>query len=129
MVAQINMIGNYTSANFSIKADSNGNVEIVDPAVVNGGIAEPGAAQSLPRHGINWPDIAFGAHATLAFAADRSATGASLMVSNGGLAAAISLLGNYMAGTFAAAGPQGGASLTGALETEQKPLLSHPLTT
>ena len=52
LVAQIKMIGSYTSANFSAKADSNGNVEIVDPTVPNGGSVAPGPDASLPaaRH-------------------------------------------------------------------------------
>ena len=57
LVAEINIIGAYTSANFSAKADSNGNVEITDPAVPNGG-----SAQTFPRQGLDLPDIAFGAH-------------------------------------------------------------------
>ena len=65
VVAEINMIGSYTSANFSIKADSNGNVEIVDPTVPNGGSV---ARETFPRHGIDLPDIAFGAQTTLAYA-------------------------------------------------------------
>ena len=46
VVAQINMIGAYTSANFSTRADGSGNVEIFDPTVVNGGSVEPGPAQT-----------------------------------------------------------------------------------
>ena len=46
------MIGAYTSANFSGKADGNGNVEIVDPTVPNGGSIE-----SFPSHGIEVPNI------------------------------------------------------------------------
>ena len=61
LVAEINIIGAYTSANFSAKADSNGNVEITDPAVPNGG-----SAQTFPRQGLDLPDIAFGAQTTLA---------------------------------------------------------------
>jgi hypothetical protein len=56
--AQIKMIGNYTSANFNAKADSDGNVEIVDPMVPNGGSVAP--ARTFPRNGIDLPDIAFG---------------------------------------------------------------------
>jgi hypothetical protein len=44
LVAQISMIGNYTSANFSATADSGGKVQIVDPAVVNGGSVALGDA-------------------------------------------------------------------------------------
>lgn len=40
LVAQINIIGAHTSANFSPRADRNGNVQIFDPAVVDGGSEE-----------------------------------------------------------------------------------------
>ena len=62
------MIGSYTSANFNIKADSNGKVEIVDPTVPNGGSVAPEHAQTFPRNGIDLPNIAFGAQTTLAYA-------------------------------------------------------------
>jgi hypothetical protein len=48
-VAAINMIGNYTSKNFSITADGNGKVEITDPTVPNGGSVKPGPAQPFPQ--------------------------------------------------------------------------------
>ena len=48
-VAAINIIGAYTSANFSAKADSSGNVEITDPAVPNGGSAPPNLPAARPR--------------------------------------------------------------------------------
>ena len=70
MVAQINMIGGYMSANFSAKADSNARVEIVDPMVPNGGSIAPGPAGTFPRNGIDLPDIAFGAQTTLAYSED-----------------------------------------------------------
>jgi autotransporter passenger strand-loop-strand repeat protein len=107
VVAAISMIGSYTLANFSAKEDSDHSVEIVDPAVPNGGIAS-------------------GAQTTLAYPTNGANTGASLTVTNGGLATAIALLGNYMAAAFAAAGPHGGSLLTGALDAEQKPLLTRP---
>lgn len=50
VVAQINMVGAYTSANFSAKPDSQGNVEIFDPTVPNGG-----SVQTFPSHGIDLP--------------------------------------------------------------------------
>ena len=76
VVAQIKMIGSCTSANFSAKADSDGNVEIVDPMVPNGGSVAPGPARTFPRNGIDLPDIAFGAQTTLADAADAAGAAA-----------------------------------------------------
>ena len=126
-VAQINMIGAYTSANFSAKADCAGNVEIVDPTVVNGGSVEPGPVQTFPRNGLDLPDIAFGAQTTLAYSKNAADTGGTLTATDGRHAAAIALLGNYMAGSFVtAADGQGGTLLTQAAQTGQQPLLTHP---
>jgi hypothetical protein len=50
-----------------------------------------------------------------------------LTVSDGRHAAAIALLGNYMAGSFVAtADGHGGTLVTQAQQTEQQPLLTHP---
>jgi hypothetical protein len=121
-VAAINIIGAYTSANFSAKADGSGNVEITDPAVPNGG-----SAQTFPRQSLDLPDIAFGAQTTLAYAANANGAGGTLTVSDGRHAASIALLGNYMAGSFAtAADGHGGTLLTEASQLAQAPLLAQP---
>ena len=121
---QINMIGAYTSANFSVKADSGGNVEITDPAVPNGGSV---AARPSRGNGLDLPDIAFGAQTTLAYAANADGTGGTLTVSDGRHAASIALLGNYMAGSFVtAADGHGGTLLTEASQLAQAPLLAQP---
>jgi hypothetical protein len=122
LVAQIKMIGSYTSTNFSAKADSNGNVEIVDPAVPNGG-----SAQTFPRQGLDLPDIAFGAQTTLAYAANANGAGGTLTVSDGRHAASIALLRNYMAGSLVtAADGHGGTLLTEASQLAQPTLLAQP---
>jgi hypothetical protein len=120
-VAAINLVGAYTSANFSAKADSNGNVEIVDPAVPNGG-----SAQTFPRNGLDLPDIAFGAQTTLAYAANANGNSGTLTVSDGRHAASIALLGNYIAGSFVVtADGHGGTLLTEASQNAQQ-LLAQP---
>jgi hypothetical protein len=107
-VAAISMIGTYTLANFSAKADSDGSVEIVDPAVRNGGIA-------------------FGAQTRLAYPANGTHIGALPTVAHGGLASAIALLWNYIAGSFAiGADGHGGGLITQQSPTLQGPLLTHP---
>jgi fibronectin-binding autotransporter adhesin len=127
VVARIKMSGSYTSANFSAKADSDGNVEIVDPTVPNGGSVELGPARTFPRAGIDLPDIAFGAQTTLAYAANAAGAGGTLTIGDGRQAAAIALLGNYMAGSFVTtADGQGGTLLTQAAQTGQQLLLTHP---
>jgi hypothetical protein len=82
VVAQIDMIGSYTSANFSAKADSNGKVEIVDPTVVNGGSVFQGPPAPFPRHGIDLPNIAFGAQTTLADSENAAETSGTLTVTD-----------------------------------------------
>ena len=79
------------------------------------------------KDGIDLPNIAFGAQTTLAhsrkFGAD---TGGTLTVTDVRHAAAIVLLGNSMAGSFAAMTCGcGGALVLRAPQTEQ-PLLAHP---
>jgi hypothetical protein len=120
-VAQINIIGTYTSANFSAGADSQGNVKIFDPVVPNGGTAEP-----FPQQGVDLPNIAFGAQTTLAYAANANGNGGTLTVSDGRHAASIALLGNYMAGSFAVtADGHGGTLLTEASQNAPM-LLAQP---
>jgi hypothetical protein len=124
VVAQINMIGSYTSANFSIKADSNGNVEIVDPT--DGGSVAPEPAQTFPRNGIDLLDIAFGAQTTLAYAKHVADAGGTLTVSDGCHAASVALLGSYIAGSFVIAADGHGGTLLTAAEQTQQPQLTHP---
>ena len=121
------MIGSYTSANFSITSGVSGTVAIVDPTVVNGGSVEIGPAGTFPRHGLDLPDIAFGAQTTLAYAANATDTGGTLTMTDGRHAAAIALLGNYMAGSLVTTADGHGGTLVIQLpETTQQPLLTHP---
>jgi hypothetical protein len=120
-VAAITMVGHYSAGNFHITAGSGGTVEIVDPAVPNGGSAQP-----FPRNGLDLPDIAFGAQTTLAYAANADGNGGTLTVSDGRHAASIALLGTYMAGSFATtADGHGGTLLTEASQNAQL-LLAQP---
>ena len=128
VVASIDMIGSYTSANFNITSGVSGTVAIVDPTVVNGGSVEPGPVQTFPRHGLDLPDIAFGAQTTLAYSENSADTGGTLTVTDGCHAAAIALLGNHMAGSFVTtADGHGGTLVTQATQTGQQPLLTHPV--
>jgi autotransporter passenger strand-loop-strand repeat protein len=126
VVASIELIGAYTSANFSATAGVGGTVKITDPGVVNGGRIELGAVQAFPWLDADVSNIAFGAQTTLAFSENTIAAGASLGVTDGRHAATIALLGNYMAGSFATtAGDQGVTLVSGTPQSEQ-PLLTHP---
>jgi hypothetical protein len=100
VVASIDMIGTYTSANFSITSGVSGTVAIVDPTVVNGGSAELGPAQAFPRHDLDLPDIAFGAQATIAYSENRTNAGGTLTVTDGRHARASRCSATTMAGSF-----------------------------
>jgi hypothetical protein len=121
------MVGSYSAADFHITSGIGGTVAITDPMVVSGGSVQPALAETFPRHGIDLPDIAFGAQTTLAYSENATGTGGTLTVSDGRHAAAIALLGNYMAGGFiAAAGGHGGTLTTQTQHTPPQPLLTHP---
>jgi hypothetical protein len=120
------MVGHYTSDNFHITAGISGTVAIVDPAAPNGGSVTPGPSQTFPRGGIDLPDIAFGAQTTLAFSQNAAGTGGTLTVSDGRLAGAIALLGNYIAGSFVLGADGHGGTLVTAAEQTQQPQLTRP---
>jgi hypothetical protein len=121
------MIGSYSAGNFQVTAGTGGTIKIVDPAVVNGGSVETGPGAALPRQGIDLPNIAFGAHTTLAYAENNTNTGGTLTVTDGRHAASIALLGNYMAGSFvAAADGHGGTLVANIGQTEAPPIFAHP---
>jgi hypothetical protein len=114
VVASIELVGNYSSGNFHVTAGSNGTVKITDPGVVNGGSVEPGVT-----------DIALGAQTALAYSELSPAMG--LGATGGRYAAAIALLGNYMAGSFATtAGGHGGKLISGTPPVDQQSLLTQP---
>jgi hypothetical protein len=126
VVASIEFVGNYSSGNFHVTAGPGGTVKVTDPGVANGGSVDAGAVRTFDAHsGIDLPDIAFGAQTTLAYAANAAGTGGTLTVSDGRHAAAVALLGSYMAGSFVAAADGHGGTLVTEAQTGQ-PLLTHP---
>ena len=127
VVAAIHLAGAYVTSNFHIGSGIGGSVAITDPAVPNGGGVVSGPAATLPRQGIDLPNIAFGAHTTLAYSENSADTGGTLTVTDGRHAASIALLGNYMAGSFVtAADGHGGTLVNETPLSEQQPLLTHP---
>jgi hypothetical protein len=115
--------GHHTSANFSARDDGNGHVEIFDPSVSNGGSVVASATSTFPHGGIDLPNLTFGAQTTLAYAENNAGTGGTLTVSDGRHAASITLLGNYIAGSFVVAVDGHGSTLvTGAQPREQTSL-------
>ena len=112
-VAAITMVGHYSAGNFHITAGADGTVAITDPAVPNGGSVEPAVS-----------DITLGAHTTLAYS--ESSKAPSLGAAGGRYAATLALLGNYMAGSFVAAGDDHGGTLVTQAQPLQLPLLTRP---
>jgi autotransporter passenger strand-loop-strand repeat protein len=126
VVARIHLIGTYSAGDFSATSGISGTVAIVDPTVSNGGSVEPGPVPALARHGIiDLPNIAFGAQTTLAYAENSADTGGTLTVTDGRHAAAIALLGNYMAASFVTGADGHGGTLVS--QPHEQTLLTHPL--
>jgi hypothetical protein len=94
--------------------------------VINGGTVSTSLAPTWPRNGIDLPDIAFGAHTTLAYSENAAGTGGTLAVSDGRHAARIVLFGNYMAGSLVTAADGHGGTLVTAAEQTPQPLLARP---
>jgi hypothetical protein len=69
-------------------------------------------------------DITVGAHTTLAYSENSNAP--SLGATEGCIAAALALLGTYMAGSFVAAAYGHGGTLVTQAQPRQQPLLTHP---
>jgi hypothetical protein len=91
-----------------------------------GGTVSTGLASTFPRDGVDLPDIAFGAHTTLAYSKNAVGTGGTLTVTNGHHAANIVLFGNYMAGSFVTAADGHGGTVVTAAEQKQPQLLARP---
>jgi hypothetical protein len=117
----------YTASNFHITAGVSNTVEITDPGVVNGGSVDGGGALAGDAHrGIDLPNIAFGAQTTLAYAENGARTGGTLTVMDGRHAAAIALLGNYVAGSFFTTADGHGGTLVTETQPQQQTLLTRP---
>ena len=102
-----------------------GTVEITDPAVVGGGSVDTGSAAMVwLRNSVDLPGVAAGARTTLAGPTHSHETGDSPPAA--ARAAAVALLGNYMAASFVdAAHAQGDTRVTDSQPSEQ-PQLTHP---
>jgi fibronectin-binding autotransporter adhesin len=126
LVASIHMLGSYSAGNFQISSGVGGSVEITDPTVFNGGSVTSGP-QGFPQNGLDLDSLAFNAHEmTLGYAENTNDIGGTLTVSNGGEAVNISLLGNYMAASFATSPDGHGGTLVTETSATQHPSLAHP---
>ena len=125
--AAIELIGTYSPGEFKLTSGIGGTVEITDPAVINGGGIPLRSAQPSPQQGTDLPNFSSWAQTTLAYAEDNTDTGGSLQVTDGRHAAAVALLGNYMAGSFVSP-CDGHGTLDTEAQPQQQPLLAHPRT-
>lgn len=97
--------------------------------VSSGGTLELVGMTSIPAPSTRGATaVGFGAATTLAYSQDGGKTGLWLTAADGANAAAIALLGNYMAATFVTTADASGATATGGTRhtAEQPPLLTHP---
>ena len=99
-----------------------GKVVLDQPSTFTGSVTGFGA-----QNAIDLINIGLDANTTLGFSENKGGTGGTLTVMNGTRTAAVALLGNYMASSFATASDgHGGTLITDALLPGQPPLLAHP---
>jgi hypothetical protein len=76
---KLNLLGDYSTASWSLSKDRNGSTLVVDPPI--SGSLTPDAHGTAS--GIDLSEISFGANTTLAYAANNDNTGGTLTVSDG----------------------------------------------
>ena len=125
LVANIDLIGVYSTGDFRLSSGVSGTVEISDPMVIGGGsVGASSAAMVWLRNSVDLPGVADGARTTLVGITDAGKTIGSPPAA--AHAAAIALLGNYMAASFVdLAQPQAGASVMES-EAVQQPRVTYP---
>jgi hypothetical protein len=119
----LKLLGNYTTASWTLSKDSTGGTRVVDPLVAGSLSAD---ANSGAGGGIDLSGISFDAHTTLAYSANSNNTGGTLTVSDGLHAQSVALLGQYMALSFVTASDGHGGTLIHDPPASQQPLLTHP---
>ena len=98
-----------------------GTLSLDQPTTFTGTVAGFGAQDR-----IDLSSIGFGAHTTLGYSENKSHTGGTLTIADGTHAAAIALLGNYMASTLVTASDgHGGTFVTEFPQPGQPPPLAH----
>jgi hypothetical protein len=116
----LKLLGNYTTASWTLSKDSTGGTRVVDPPSLTANANGSAAA------GIDLSDISFGANTTLAYSVNSDNTGGSLTVSDGFHAQSVALLGQYMASSFVMASDGHGGTLITDPPPSQQQLLTHP---
>ena len=127
-VAKINLVGSGYTTSIHLSSAADGSTIITDPVVSGGSIKTSSAPVLAPEQSIDFLQIAFGAHTTLAYSETSNAIGGTLTLANGSQPASIALLGYYMAASFVtAATGHGGTLITEAAQTVNQ-LLATPHT-
>jgi hypothetical protein len=121
----IKLIGNYTSAPWTLSKDGSGGTLVIDPPV--DGSLMPNATGGVDGS-IDFPNILFGAHTTLGYAANDANNGGTLTVTDGIIAQSVALLGQYAASSFVMASDGHGGTLIADPQTTHQPLLANPHT-
>jgi hypothetical protein len=111
---QIKMLGNFLSSTWRLNQDKTGSTDVVDPLIRG---PRDGA-----EHGINFPEINFGANNTLAHSADKG----SLAFSDDLHTRSLALLSQYAASCFVEAGDGYGRTFITDPPPNQQPLLTQP---
>jgi hypothetical protein len=119
----LKLLGNYTTASWTLSKDSTGGTRVVDPPVTGSLSAD---ANGGAVGGIDLSGISFGAHTTLAYSPSSDNTGGTLTVSDGLHAQNVALLGQYMASSFVMASDGHGGTLITDPPASQQQLLTHP---
>jgi hypothetical protein len=113
----LKLVGDYTHSSWTLSKDKSGGTNVSDPLV----------SGSLATGGIDLPDISFGADTTVGYAADSGKTGGTLTASDGVYAQSLSLLGQYMASSFATSSDgHGGTLITDQSLTTVQTVLTQP---
>jgi hypothetical protein len=125
VVAKINMVGNYTTTNFQLSADSSGYVQITDPSNSASNTANSSTVTSGGSNGASFIDKAstFTDTPGSLWAHDR--TGLT-DIGFGGHGAKHALLGNYMATSFVTAADGHGGTLNTEASQTANQLLATP---
>lgn len=119
----LKLLGNYTTASWTLSKDSTEGTRVVDPPVTGSLSADANGGAAA---GIDLSGISFGANTTLAYSANSNNTGGTLTVSDGLHAQSVALLGQYMASSLVMTSDGHGGTLIHDPPANQQPLLTHP---
>jgi hypothetical protein len=118
----LKLLGDYTTASWTLSKDSAGGTRVVDPPVT--GSLSPRANGGAGRNDLS--GIGFGANTTLGYSPNGDNTSGTLTASDGLHAQSVALLAQYMASSFVMAGSGHGGTLSTEPPSNQELVLTHP---